>query len=234
MLPLDRIFEKLDYYYEANDNASALNLLNYWENDAMINGDERGLVSLFNEKMGIYRKAGDGEKALFYAESAEALAEKLKLLETPSGSTILVNVATVYSAFDKSEKAEALFSKIQPVLEGSMENNDSRLGSFYNNYGTALKNLGKFDEALCVYEKALEIMKNVEYGEGEMAITYLNMANVIEDKLGLIDGCELIDKYLETAEKLLLTEGLPDDGRMRFIKEKCRPVFEYYGYLSTP
>ncbi len=76
-------------------------------------------------------------------------------------------------------------------------------------------------------------LEKQENGALEVAITCLNLADLIAAELGLENGAEQIEKQLQKAEKLLYTENLTRDGYYAFVCEKCAPVFGYYGYFLT-
>ena len=50
---------------------------------------------------------------------------------------------------------------------------------------------------------------------------------------GVEQAEEQIREYLTTAERLLNTESLPQNGYYAFICEKCAPTFGYYGFFLT-
>ena len=74
-------------------------------------------------------------------------------------------------------------------------------------------------------------MKTNKNGENEIAISYLNLANVREAQLGAEKAEPYIKEYIEKAKKLLDTPTLPQNGYHAFVCEKCAPTFNYYGYF---
>ncbi|MBR3991312.1 MAG: hypothetical protein IKI91_04170, partial [Clostridia bacterium] len=92
--------------------------------------------------------------------------------------------------------------------------------------------LSRFREADDLYRRALSEMEKVKFGELELAITYLNMANAVEAEYGLEDGESRIFGLLDRAKELLDTTEHPRDGYYAFVCEKCAPTFEYYGYFA--
>lgn len=96
-----------------------------------------------------------------------------------------------------------------------------------------LTELKAFSEAESLFYKAIKVMQKQENGALEVAITRLNIADLIAARSGLEDGAEEIEKQLIEAEKLLDTEALPRDGYYAFVCEKCAPVFGYYGFFIT-
>ena len=91
--------------------------------------------------------------------------------------------------------------------------------------------LRRFGEACEAFLKALDIMGRVEHGALEQAITYLNLANMVEAEHGLEKGERKIGQYLDRAAALLDGAELPRDGYYAFVCEKCAPTFDYYGYF---
>ena len=99
MIPMDRVMERLDRYFESNDTAGAKRHLEYWIAEAKQTGDTRSLITLYNEKMGLHRRCGEGDDAIACAKAALAAAEREGISGTVSEGTVMINCATVYTAF---------------------------------------------------------------------------------------------------------------------------------------
>ena len=230
-IPQQRVSEKLDEYMAAKDFAGAERHLLYWQEEARAGRDSRGLFHVCNEMMGMYRKTGKREEALAAADAAIALLPELGYEASASGGTCYVNAATVCSAFSLPERSLELFEKAREIYERELPPDDDRLGGLYNNMALTLTALGRYAEARELFGKAIDVMGKAKNGELEQAITYLNLADVAEAELGPEDAEPLIREYLDKAEDLLWTEGLPRDGYDAFVCEKCAPVFARYGYF---
>ena len=230
-IPQRRVREKLDEYMSRRDYAGAERHLNYWLAEARQNRDLRGEFFLRGEMMGHYRKIGNKEQAIFNANEGLNLIEKLGFEGTLSAGTAYVNAATVYDAFGMPERSIDLFEKAKAIYEGSLPENDGRLGGLYNNMALAYMALRRFGEAYESFLKALDVMGKVEHGALEQAITYLNLANAVELEHGLEKGEKKIEQYLEKAAALLDDGTLPRDGYYAFVCEKCAPTFDYYGWF---
>ena len=76
-VPIPRIIEKLDEHLGRNDYEAAEKLMLYWEQEAINGRDEKGLFSLKNEMMGLYRKIGKKEEAYDAVDRALKLAEEI-------------------------------------------------------------------------------------------------------------------------------------------------------------
>lgn len=224
-IPISRVLQKLDEYLGRKDFDAAERHLRYWEEDARVSGDMRGLLTVTNEQIGFYRKIGREQDALTAAETAIKLAEELDLSDSVSMGTTLVNAATAYKAFGHADRAIPLYEKAKCLYEAKLAPNDSRLGGLYNNMALTLLDLRKFAEAEALFNKALSVMEQIPDGELEMAITWCNLAD-----LYTATGEERVKECLEKAFELLDKETLPRNGYYAFVCEKCANTFAYYGY----
>ena len=227
-VPIPRIIEKLDEHLGRNDYEAAEKLLLYWEQEAINGRDEKGLFSLKNEMMGLYRKLGRKDEALASAREALELMEKLEYGDTAAGGTCCINSATVYKAFGMAAEALQLFERAEKIYHEVLDKDDPQMGGLYNNMGLAMVDLGRYDEASILYAKALNIMEKADQGELECAITYLNMADAIVAG-GRENADEQLAALMERAYNLLNSPGLRRDGYYAFVLEKCAPIFGYYG-----
>lgn len=233
--PIDvrRVIEKLDEYLGANDYVGAERHLKYWEEEARQGNDKRGLFSLSEEFMGLYRKLGRKEEALAATARAIGLIDELDLRGTVGAATALLNAATVYKAFGAAEKGIPLFEEARAVYEKELDPSDDRLAGLYNNYALALADLARYDEARALYAAALDIVSREEEKSPEAAITELNLASLAEAQYGLEGAEKEIEEHLARAEKFLKKEGVRHDGNYAFVAEKCAPVFGYYGWFGA-
>ncbi len=230
-IPVRRVIEKLDEYFERREFDAAERHLKYWMSEAEALGDLRGQFSVHNEMMGFYRKLGREEDALTHAEIALGMLPQIGE-ESIGAGTCLVNAATVYDAFDMPGRALDLFERARFIYERDLPEGDPRLGGLYNNMALALTAQKRYGEAYELYTRALRVMSGAPNGELEKAITYLNMANAVEAEHGLEKGEEKINQYLELAANLLDTPTLLRNGYYAFVCGKCEPTFRYYGWFA--
>jgi len=232
-IEIGRVIEKLDEYLGRNDYPGAERHLQYWKAEALQNRDRRGLLSVLNEQIGLYRKTGKEKEGLEAIEAALSLAHELGMEETISMGTTLVNAATAYKAFRQPLKALPLYEEARAIYEASLQEEDSRLGGLYNNMALTKAELGAYDEAEHLFEKALHVMEKVENGEIEQAITYCNLADLYVSRDGLEAAEKKVQECMDKAKELLDTESLPRNGYYAFVCEKCAPAFSYYGYFGV-
>ena len=227
-VPLMRIIEKEDEFLGRNDYAGAERLLLYWVREAEGGRDRKGLFTLKNELMGLYRKLGREQDAMKAAGEALALIPAVGE-DSAAAGTAYVNAATVYKAFGRAEEALPLFRKAEIIYERNLPGDDARLGGLYNNEALALTDTGHYDRAFELYEKALSVMEKTGSGYPEMAVTCLNMADLISLRDGPEEGEPEIFALLDRAEAYLERPENVRDGNYAFVCEKCAPVFTDYG-----
>lgn len=230
-IPVSRIISKLDEHLSRNDYASAERHLYYWLEEAKAGRDKRGELSIYNELLGLMRKTNQKEKAFSAVDNVLTLIKELDFNGTVTAGTAYVNLATVLKSFNENEKAIPYYRMAEKIYLEKLNENDDRIGGLYNNMALAVADCGNFDEAELYYHKAVDIMKKAENGELEIAITYLNMANLCEKRDGLEIAEMQISNYIEKAYSLIDTPSLPRNGYYAFVCEKCAPTFGYYGYF---
>lgn len=232
-IPVGRVLQKLDEHLSRNDYVSAEKTLDYWYEEAKIGADTRGTLTILNEKVGLYRKLGKKEQCFSAINMCLDLLESGDFDNTVTKGTTFLNCATGYCAFEQYEKALPLYREAAAIYEKYLKQTDERLGGLYNNMAICLMHLEKYDESRALLEKAIEIMSNAPHGEGEIAISYCNLADLESAENGIEKAEEKINAYLEKAEELLGTPTLPRDGNYAFICEKCAGTFGYYGFFIT-
>lgn len=232
-IPVGRVLSKVDEHLSRNDYISAEKTLDYWYEEAKIGGDVRGELTILNEKVGLYRKLSKKEQCYSAIDGCLMLIENGDFDGTVTVGTTFLNCATGYCAFEEFQKALPIYRKAAVIYEKYLKQTDERLGGLYNNTAICLMNLQKYDESRELLKKAIEIMANAPNAEGEIAISYCNLADLESAEKGIENAEEKINAYLEKAEELLNTPTLPRDGNYAFICEKCAGTFGYYGFFMT-
>ena len=190
---IQKFIEAFDNLLSKNNYTSACELLESTIIEAEAVQDKAALFTLYNECIGIYRKIGEKNKCYFYCSKALEATEILMLSEGISGATTFINCATAYKAFGEAEKGVSFFEKAKKIYEEKLPENDKRLAGLYNNFALTLVDLKRFDEAISLYEDAIEVLNKHTTTQPETSISYLNMANAVEAKDGLENACEKID-----------------------------------------
>lgn len=226
-----RVLDKLDSFLHKNDYKSAEEHILYWLEEAKNSGDKKLALLLQNELCGLYRKLQREKDAITAVESVLSLVADMGIEENIGAGTTYINCGTVLKAFGKAKDAIPLFEKALNIYEMNLSPTDKRFGGLYNNMALALVDLKEFKKAYELYEKAVFVMENAEDGMLEVAITYLNIAELKEAELGLENAQDIIEDLLCKASKIL--DGHKNkNGYYAFVCEKCASVFGYYGYFA--
>lgn len=224
---MERIFQKLDEYFEKNDMAGAERHLLFWLAEKK---DTPAAIPLLNELLGVYRKTGRSEEALSVSEEALSLIRRHRLEGTESDATTHLNTGTLFSATGNAKEALSHFEKAKAIYEMTLTKDDGRLSGLYNNMAIALVAEERYPEAYALYEKAIALLKNKSDGALHIAVTKLNIADAKEKELGAEAAEGEIEALLGASRKLL--EDYPvRDGYYAFVCEKCASVFGYYGHF---
>ncbi len=227
-IPIRKVIEKLDAYLNKEDYVSAERLLNYWVAEARSIGDRHGELGVLNEIMGFSRRINDEEGGLSAIRRGFLLIDELGV-DSRTAGTVFLNGATTLKAFGRAEEAVGYYEKSRQHLIGTLEPNDPLLGGLYNNFALALVDLNRFDEAIDLYQDAIEVMSKKEDGALEIAVTLMNIAELWE-KIGETDA--LIDQALEQAKSLLDDDRLKHNGYYAFVCRKCAPSFGHFGWFA--
>ena len=228
-VPIARVMQKLDELFSKNDLHGVGVLLGYWEREARLLHDDRGLLEILNEQIGYFRRTGECEKAFSAVDEAFALIEFLGVTENQSSGTIYLNGATTMKAFGETEKAMQYYYKVKEIYDKTLDKNDYRLAAYYNNVSSAYKELGQMENAEKACYSAIEILEKSDKFMGEIAVTHVNLAHLYYDADN-VD--ERVYEHMERAWELLSSPSNEHDGNFAFLCSKCYPSFAYFGYFD--
>ncbi len=226
-IPINNVIIKIDELLNREEYSEVERILKYWLIEAVSLNDKRGELSILNELMGLYRKLGDKANALDSSEKALKLIDELGIGELVSTATILINAATVFKAFDLADKSLPLFRKAELIYLREMNASDPLFGSLYNNYGLALADCGKIEEAEEKYNKAIKVMETDPARYAECAISYLNLADLFFEDDDKSSSC------CEKAIEYLTDKRVPEDTYTAFVFKKCAPALKSHGFFMT-
>jgi len=158
------------------------------------------------------------------------------------------------------EKARAIYERELTAGDGRLPALYNNMALCLSDLGR--EEPARYEEALKLFREAVKLLDTVEYGCLEQAITWLNICDTLmlrdaeyrrEDGETVIRLADLeedteveelvlycpeeteeeIEVCLDEAERLLGTEGLPEDGHTAYAMEKCAPVLAYYGRFEA-
>ena len=228
-VPIGRVMQKLDELFEKNDLKGVGDILEYWEREARIIHDKRGLLEILNEQIGYFRRTADRDRALSAVNEAFGLIDELDAGKNEASGTIYLNGATTMKAFGMTSEAMQYYKIAKEIYDSTLSPDDYRLAAFYNNISSAYKDLGEIENSEKACFSALEILESRGGYFGEAAVTHVNLAHLYYD-LDVFD--ERVYEHIECAWTLLSSDENIHDGNFAFLCSKCYPSFGYFGYFD--
>ena len=229
--PTDRInvarfIAKLDECFKTNDLAAADKLIETWTNEALTLNDLRGLLSVQNEGLGLYRRTSNYNKAMKTIDLVIWLLDNLKLDNNVSGATILVNLATTMKAFGKAQEGLKYYAKAEEIYALNGLLTSFEYTALLNNRASSLDELNRFNEAEEDLLKAIEILKKDGTHDGEIAVSLINLAHVVYNRND--KDTARVEQLLDEAWEYINSPRQPHDSNYAFILSKCAPSLRYF------
>ena len=229
IVPIMRIMQKLDELFDKNDLKGVGALLEYWDREARILNDYRGLLEILNEEIGYFRRTGEKERALNAVNEAFSLIDSLELGKSETAGTVYLNGATTMKAFGETASAMQYYHKAKEIYDLVLPPDDYKIAAYYNNVSSAYQELGDIENAECACFAAIEILEKSDRYSGEIAVTHVNLAHMYYDADNFD---ERVYEHMEKAWELLDSEKNIHDGNFAFLCSKCYPSFGYFGYFE--
>ena len=229
-IDVDRFLKKLDGCFNKNDLVSADECIDFWESEARNACDERALLTILNERLGLSRRMNDSKKGTDAILECISLVEKLNLTNNISGATIYINAATTSSHFGKDQEGIVLYDKAKKCYVDNGQTNSYEYATLLNNSAGVLCKLKKYDLAEKNYLDAIEILKKLGNRDGEIALSLVMLAYIAYDSSDNPDDTvyEKVENLLDESIKYLKSDKIVRDGNFAFILDKCAPSFDYF------
>ncbi len=226
-VPVMRVIARLDEFFAKNDLGGAAELLAFWVNEAERINDKKGLLTVLNEQIGLYRRTAEKDKGLAAVNKAIEIINEQNLTRGESVGTIYINIATTLKAFGEIDDAMKYYSLAEQIFNLTANIPDYKRAALLNNMAAAYCEIGSYQKAEQNYLAAASILKKHREHFGEVAVTYVNLAHLYED---MQKSTDLILKTVENAIEFLNKAGYKKDGNYAFVCTKCAPSFEYFGF----
>lgn len=136
------------------------------------------VLTLYNELIGYYRSISLHQKSLEISKTVLDLIQQMKLENTISHATSLLNIATAKRAAKMYHEAIDDYNKVIDIYTKNQDTPQYLFASLYNNISMAYSELNDATTAKTYLLKALEIIKKDENHKIELASTYTNLANL--------------------------------------------------------
>ena len=186
--------EILDGFYADGDLAGAERRLDEWIREAQKKGEKDVLLTLYNEKEGLYRVTGRAEEACRISDESLLLVQQMGLTGTVHHATTILNAATANRAAGNLQRALELYLQARDLYLDLPEQPDKfyYLATLNNNISQVYQGLGDFRKAEEYLRTALELIGEID-APGEKAVTGANLAQVLL-RLGNLVEAESLSK----------------------------------------
>lgn len=195
---IEKVLNELDNLFAANQLDKVEGFLLEKHAEAEKENDAGADLSILNELIGYYREFTEYEKAQDVVKKALELVEREGLNGTLAHGTTLLNAANAYRAMGKYEESEKAYGQVIKIYEMTMEEDDFRFASLYNNMSLLFQSCGRYQDACESLKKALAIVKQHPEAEIELAVTYTNLGQACMR----LSDMEAAGKNLLLAEKI--------------------------------
>ncbi|MCM1467074.1 MAG: DUF4037 domain-containing protein, partial [Alistipes sp.] len=234
-MDMNKVLNELDALFAKNDLNGVGKFLKEQYEIAKSEDDFGARLSLANEMVGFYREMTAFDKAQEIITDMEELLKDERVAGTVEEGTSLLNIANTYRAMGRFEDSKSVYDRAAQLYEGTLEENDFRLASLYNNVSLLYQAQECYEQAEDSLLSALKIAKNHPEAEVEIAITYTNLGQLCLQGKG--NDPAKAEAYLKQAEELF-EKGDKQDyhycgcanalGTLYFMKGEYDGAVKYY------
>ena len=171
---IQEIFSHLEALFAKQDIQAVEPYLTEQLDNAYACQDYNTCITILNELIGFFRDTSQYKKSMDCSEQVLQLMKNLGYDGTLPYATTCLNVANALRAAGHLKESLAFYEGIFPIYEASLEENDERFASLYNNLSLLYQEMNDFERAVSCLGKALEI---VSQGNDiiKVAITHSNL-----------------------------------------------------------
>lgn len=225
-IEVSRFLERLDRCFARKDLQEAGRCISHWEAEARSAGDDRGLLTVLNEAVGLYRRTGQRRKGLQAAEECLLLLERTGQGDTLSGAVILTNAATNFCRFGECSRALPLYARAEAIYRRSGRTGAYEFAALLNNRAAALEELKRYDEAEKDWLDAIGILEEEGHHDADIAVSLVMLAHLAWDRDDAAQ--DRVESLLDRAWEYLNSSRQVRDADYAWALQKCVPSFEYF------
>lgn len=175
-MDIQKVIDGLDALYADRESEKVEDYLSSNLEQALTERDVGSAITIINELIGFYRDASQYDKAEAYCEKLLPFMERAGLKDTIHYGTSCLNIANAYRASGNLETSLQYYQMVFDIYEKVLEKKDFRYAGLYNNLSLLYQEMGQFDKACEMLNKALLIVREYPEAVVELAVTYTNLA----------------------------------------------------------
>lgn len=240
-MDVNAVLKKVDEYYGQNRGPEAEKLMQSAIAEAVVDGDDEGLLQLLNELLGYYRETSQVENSYAIAGQCIGLAERMGLADTIPYATTLLNVANAYRAGGRLDDSLKLYLRVREIYDRKLSADDMLVAGMENNLSLLYQEMGRFAESKDCLLRALSIVETKTGMDFELAVTHANLAasclqlgqqeearSYAEASVREFEAQQLEDAHYGAALSALATYYFQkqDYGRAKHLFERAMQIME--------
>ena len=175
---LQEFYKGLDIMFQRKNSQETKWYLESWLKAAEERNDLSGIVAVCNELGGLCRVTGELDRAKALYQRVLSNLEQMGLASTEHYATALINAGDVHIVAKERQQALDLFLKAERLLKNCGLGGDYRMAALCNNISAIYRETEDFAAAEEALDIAFNIIKGLPQYKGELATTYVNLAEL--------------------------------------------------------
>ena len=176
-MDINQVTEELDALFAQKKIDEIPQFLESHIAQAIAEGANDVLLTLYNEIIGFYRETGQYDLSIEYCHRAVALIDDMGIQDTIPCATTLLNAANAHRAAGMLQESLELYNKVRPIYVAQLDEDDMYFANFYNNLSLLYQEMNDFASAKEQLVNALYIVTHKPDKQFEVAVTQANLAN---------------------------------------------------------
>lgn len=177
-IDIQEFYRGLDIMFEKKNSLETKRYLESWLRTAEEKNDLSGMTAVENELGGLCRVTGELDRAKELYKNVLLNLERMGLSASEHYATALINTGDVHIVAKEPQQALQLFLQAEKLLRECGLGGDYRMAALCNNISAVYRELGEFAKAEQALDIAFRIIKDLPSFKGELATTYVNLAEL--------------------------------------------------------
>ena len=176
-MDINQITEELDVLFAQEKISEIPQFLESHIAQAVKEGAQDVLLTLYNEIIGFYRETGQYALSIENCHKAVKLMNEMGIQDTIPYATTLLNIANAHRAAGLLQESLELYNRVRPIYVALLSEDDMYFANFYNNLSLLYQEMADFASAKDQLVNALAIVSHKPDKQFEAAVTQANLAN---------------------------------------------------------
>ena len=176
-MDINQVTEELDALFAQEKIDEIPQFLESHIAQAIGEGADDVLLTLYNEIIGFYRETGQYDLSIDNCHKAINLMDDMGIQDTIPYATTLLNAANAHRAAGLLQESLELYNQVRPIYVAHLAEDDMYFANFYNNLSLLYQEMNDFASAKDQLVNALYIVTHKPDKQFEVAVTQANLAN---------------------------------------------------------